>query len=198
MQRYDNLTFLMCFPRSRSAWLAAFLKPVAWTMHDPLKQCGSIDELGLAVDAAYSNGADHVFVADTAAVLFFGDLSRRFPDARYLFVHRPMPDVLQSLSKHERELSDRLVDEYARAFGNARLGSSVRRDLHMSVSFRDIDNRLNNIWRFVGNGLLLSKEYAERMRQTNIQIPFDEQARNTDHAKVRRLLSRFDARAARS
>lgn len=58
MIRYDNVTFLVCLPRSRSAWLAAFLKPVAWTTHDPLKRCESIDELGLRIDAilaAYPN-----------------------------------------------------------------------------------------------------------------------------------------------
>lgn len=192
MQRYDNLTFLMCLPRARSAWLTTFLKPVAWTMHDPLKTCASIEELGNVVDAAFNKGADHVFVADTAAVLFHGDLSARFINAKYLFVERSVEAVQASLRRANMAVQPELFDVMAYAYRHALTIAKARHDLFLEVPFDDIDKRLLNIWRFVGSGHLLSPEYAERMRQTNIQIPFDEQLRNTDMAKVRRLLSRLN------
>jgi hypothetical protein len=192
MQRYDNLTFMMCLPRSRSAWLSTFLKPVAWTMHDPLKQCASVEELGSVIDDAYKRGADHVFVADTAAVLFSGDLGWRFPNAKYLFVERDPKRVNDSLRRAGMNVQPHFYDVMCHAYRHALLVSKARSDLMLEVPFDDIDKRLLNIWRFVGSGNLLNAEYAERMKATNVQIPFDEQLRNTDTAKVRRLLSRLN------
>lgn len=193
--RYDNVTFLVCLPRSRSAWLAQFLKPVAWTMHDPLKQCASIDELGEKIDCVLNTaGPMHpIFVADTAAVLFFDDIGRRFPDARYLFVERSEHAVAASLQAKGFSGST-ILGEVRDSYARACVRSRARFDFAMHVRFGDIDRRLLNIWRFVGGENLMSMEYAERMRATNIQIPFSEQLANTDRVKVRRLLSRYNCK----
>lgn len=186
MTRYDNLTFMMCLPRSRSAWLAQFLKPVAWTMHDPLVNCASIDEFGSKLDCILANYERPVFVADTMAVMFFDQLGARFPDAKYLFVKRDPRDVRSSLrqagmsSPIERQLSAML---------HAEAVSDARCDLAYKVWFNDLNNRLLNIWRFVGDGKLLNRDYALNMSTANIQVPPDEQAQRIDHNKVRRLFS---------
>lgn len=189
--RYDNVTFLVCLPRSRSAWLTTFLKPCAWTMHDPLKQCESIDELGIKIDELLSHNSDlHIFVADTSAALFFSDIGRRFPDAKYLFVRRSVQDVERSLRNQDQKVGSTIG--YAdRCFRNAVRLSSARSDLAMMIDYEKIDDRLRNIWRFVGNGNLLSPTYAEKMRATNIQIPFSQQHEETDMRKARKLFSRF-------
>jgi hypothetical protein len=189
-RRYDNVTFLMCLPRSRSAWLTQFLKPVAWTMHDPLKQCASIEELASKIDEVlFLNPGRPIFIADTAAVLFFGDVSRTFPDAKYLFVDRPLPEVAASLKDEGVDLPPEIGQRYESAFHRALLTSRARCDFRMEVAFDQIDRRLLNIWRFVGGDPIMSREYAERMCGTNIQIPFDQQRSLTDRRKVRRLFS---------
>lgn len=188
--RYDNVTFLICLPRSRSAWLAHFLKPVAWTMHDPLKQCSSVEELAGKIDRVlFLNPGRPIFVADTAAVLFFDDISRTFLDAKFLFVERPLNFVLDSLQRAGAEVPAGVAVRYESAYNHARRVSQARRDFAMEVGFDEIDKRLLNIWRFVGGEPIMNREYAERMRGHNIQVPFDEQNANTDHHKVRRLLS---------
>lgn len=188
--RYDNVTFLLCLPRSRSAWLSMFLKPVAWTMHDPLKACSSIEELAGKVDEVlFLNPARPVFIADTAAVLFFADISKVFLNARFLFIERHLADVSLSLEKQGMEFPPSLGAHYVHAMHMARLTSRARRDFRMEIGFDEIDNRLLNIWRFVGNGLHMDRAYAERMRGSNIQVPFEEQHAAMDRRKVRRLFS---------
>lgn len=196
MTRYDNVTFMVCLPRSRSAWLAEFLKPVAHTMHDPLKQCESIDELGNKLDEIlFVRPHRPVFVADTAAALLFDEISKRFPDAKYLFVERAMPEVIGSVARQRGfgvfGIQQALHLSESR-FWLARNVARARHDLMLEVAYKEMDQRLRNIWRFVGGDALLSPSYAEAMKRRNIQIPFEEQAANTNVRKVRRLLSHID------
>jgi len=194
MYRYDNLTFMICLPRSRSAWMSHFLKPIASTRHDPLKHCASIDELGDVIDRIYdADGRDApVFIADTAAVLFFDELGARFPNARYLFVERDVARVAESLRKAGMGATPGFYELMARAYAHALIVAKARNDFMLEVPFDQIDRRLLNIWRFVGANRLLDLDYAERMKNKNIQIPFDEQIRNTNPAKVGKLLYRFN------
>lgn len=185
--QYDNVTFLMCLPRSRSAWLATFLKPVAWTMHDPLVECESIDELGCKIDNVLRMYPGRpMFVADTMGALFFSDISARFINAKYLFVKRDPHDVRRSLS--EAGMSSPIL-KHVDALQHAESVSRARRDFSMTVDFDDLNNRLLNIWRFVGDGSFLNRDYALRMSSSNIQVPADEQAQRINHNKVRRLFS---------
>lgn len=190
--RYDNVTFLICNPRSRSAWLAAFLKPVAWTMHDPLAQCESVSELGSKIDAILdAHPEQHIFVADTAAVLLFDEIGSRFPDARYLIVDRPPPEWLPSANKALGQFSPRIARAYQQQLTHALIVSEARRDLALYVPYMAVDRALLNIWRFVGNGTMLCPQYAEKMAGTNIQRPLAEQIANTDRRKVATLLARY-------
>lgn len=190
MSRYDNVTFLMCLPRSRSRWLSQFLTrggASIWSMHDPLVKCGSIDELGDKIDSLLVMYQDRpVFVADTMAVLFFSEISKRFPNARYLFVAREPQQVRGSLRKAGMSPS---ISQHISALHYAKLVSQARHDLNLCVDYEDLDNRLLNIWRFVGNTAPLDGDYAYRMRNTNIQVSAGDQARRIDHNKVRRLFT---------
>lgn len=187
MIRYDNVTFLVCLPRSRSAWLAAFLKPVAWTMHDPLKRCESIDELGLRIDAilaAYPNQT--VFVAETGTPLFYDPICARFPNAKFLFVERPVAEVMASLRREGVVPTEEFMQRYVDGYLRARAISRARHDMRLEVPFAEINARLLNIWRFVGNGLFLSGEYAVRMCERNIQVPI-KRVSPTESRKARKL-----------
>ena len=63
---YEHLTFMLSLPRSRSAWMAEFLRPLCVSsMHNPLQQCASIAELGQKIDKQPSG---RVFVSDVAGL----------------------------------------------------------------------------------------------------------------------------------
>ncbi len=191
MNHYDNVTFVFCLPRSRTAWLAYFLKPVAWTMHDPLKQCASIDELGEKVDAILTlHPHQPIVVVDTAAVLFHMQIAGRFPDARYVFVWRDPTDVLASINTaFKGEFPRDLLDRYNAAMVSAQSAVGARRDMKLNVRFDEIDKRARNIWRFVGGGGRLSQTYAHSMMLHNIQVPPATQRAGTDASKARRLFA---------
>ena len=58
--------------------------------------------------------------------------------------------------------------------------------MRLEVPFAEINARLLNIWRFVGNGLFLSGEYAVRMCERNIQVPI-KRVSPTESRKARKL-----------
>lgn len=70
---------VVALPRSRTAWLAAWLG----VEHEPLSRVDSLDEAPEGV-------------VDTASALFFPGLFRRWPDARYLFVFRDLAQIARS------------------------------------------------------------------------------------------------------
>lgn len=94
---YEHLTIMLSLPRSRSAWMAEFLRPFcAASLHNPLQQCASIEELGQRIDALPPG---RVFISDVAALFFFDQLVVRFPGAQYLLVHRPAHEVEHSMNR---------------------------------------------------------------------------------------------------
>jgi hypothetical protein len=189
---YGNVTFLLCMPRSRSAWLCEFLRPVAHTLHDPLKTCANIDELGDRIDSLLRTDPMHpIFVGDTAAPFFYDQIIERFPCARYLFVLRSFEDTAQSL--HLLGLPDHGLHAARKLLMDA-LDVIVRDTCYQKfVGFDAINDELLNIWRFVGGLIELPEDYRQRAIATNIQIPFTVQNRNTDIGKVTKL---FQTRSA--
>jgi hypothetical protein len=189
---YGNVTFLLCMPRSRSAWLCEFLRPVAHTMHDPLKRCASIDELGEMIDGLLRQDPLHpVFVGDTAATFFHDQIVERFPCARFLFVLRSFEDTAQSLRL--LGLPDHGLHAARKLLMDA-LDSIVRDTCYQKfVGYDAINGELLNIWRFVGGLTELPEDYRKRMIMTKIEVPFSTQNRNTDLGKVSRL---FQTRSA--
>lgn len=182
--RYDNVTFMMTLPRSRSAWLCQFLRPAGVAaLHDPLGQCASIDELGEKIDTEmellknWCQPETAVFVADTSAVMFFSEIDKRFPFARYLFVYRNYDDVRRSLKRAglnglSRNRLGWMIEQQAAA---NRL--CEREDkFHYRVDFPYINENLRNIWRFVGVRSMFDPAYADRMASVNIQVSPEDQA----------------------
>ena len=191
---YGNTTFMLCMPRSRSAWMCEFLGGVAHTMHDPLKNCASIDELGEKIDEILI--LDHeqpIFIADTAALFFVDQIRARFPGARYMVVHRPRQDVHASL---ERFVGGRmpasavgLLAEEDERMQRAVQMLSAQREFMCVVEYDAINDYLRNIYRFVGGLGALLDEYLTYIVGTNIQIPHEEQMRNANPAKFSKLFA---------
>jgi hypothetical protein len=197
---YGNVTFVLSLPRSRTYWLSQVLAvdPNTVVMHDPLKQCESIGELQGKIDEALALDTDApglnakpntVVVIDTAAVFFYPEINIRFPRARYLFLRRGAPDVMRSLASAGQPTE--MVKLANRHYTAAR--ALVAADKHFCnvVQYEDLDDVrvLHNIWRNVGILDAPPEGHFERMVNTNLQIPFPEQQKATDQAKVAKLFA---------
>lgn len=184
---YSRVTFLLCLPRSRSAWLAQFVHPVAIAMHDPLSQCASIDELGDKIDDA-SSGDNPVFVADTSAVLFYDQIVQRFPNCKFLLIWRTPIEVKASLRKQGMSSLD-IVDRCDAAIINM-LRSPLLPGRFLCTSYRRMNECLRDILTFVSvKGVLVSDLYITAMRDKNIQVPLAEQEAKLDRGKVKKLFA---------
>lgn len=191
---YGNTTFVIALPRSRTAWMAETFAQDAFTMHDPLKECESIGELKNKVDRTLGYVDDsrvriHIplIVIDTAAMFFYPEINERFPGARYMFVRRQPNDVMRSLAKAGQPTQ--AIAEANKYYNAARGMANVDKHMSMIVQYEDLDNRkvLFNMWRFFGCLDEPPAGWFDEMSAKNVQIPFSEQQRMTNSAKVSKL-----------
>lgn len=189
--RYDNVTFMMTLPRSRSAWLCRYLEPAAITFHDLLATCDSIDELGRIIDSTIrvDNAQDYpLFVADTSAVLFHAQIMDRFPGARYLFVYRDLNKVYESLwANGMRGLTRKRLRSWRLAQLDAWTRCNSRQEFRYDVQFDLMNTHLHNLWRFIGARTLFDQDYTNRMILKHVSIPAAVQAEHLNPAKVAKL-----------
>jgi hypothetical protein len=104
VSQYSPVTFLLCNPRSRSAWMnKVFAEVAVCGEHDPLRHMSSIaGDFREYVDgllAKRHHPEQRVFIADSGAAMFTHRLAQTFPGARFLFVLRSPNDVALSLTK---------------------------------------------------------------------------------------------------
>jgi hypothetical protein len=182
---YNHVTFLLCLPRSRSAWLAQFMRPYcAASWHNPLQQCASIEELGRKIDDISTPG--NIFIADVAALFFFDKLVVRFPGAKYIIVHRPAHEVEHSMKRLNVNppLNVRSAEKQLVELANSlRMRSDVMTGTFFELNSAEI---VRAICRFV-TGIVPPFEYYRRMARTNVQVPVAEQILRTDLVKQRLL-----------
>lgn len=178
----EGLTFLVCLPRSRSAWLASFLSKGASTWHDPLVQCASISELRRKIEAPGVR-----FVADTSAAFFLPALHEEFPEAKYLFVQRDPSEVRKSLSAAGMSAAD--VSTHFRYFNGACEYATARELDVECVSYNSMNDKLRSIWRFVCGMQPFDEAYAARMAGTNVQVSVADQIARVDPQKMHELFS---------
>lgn len=184
--RYKHVTFMLSLPRSRSAWMADFVRPfVALSLHNPLQQCDSIKELGHLIDAAPEG---RVFIADVAALFFFEQLLVRFPGAQYLFIHRPAHEVEASIAKLGLKTPLRVRDAEKQLLEIAQ-SMRLRPDV-MAGTFFELNSPeiVRAIAQFV-TGVVPNFGYYRKMKDRNVQVPVEQQARRTDAMKQRRLFA---------
>jgi hypothetical protein len=87
--------FIVGLPRSRTSWLALWLTqfPRSFCFHDGLASCKSPDDL---VEKFRQTGADICGNSDSGLPLFHSRIGELFPEARYVFIERPMLDCWKS------------------------------------------------------------------------------------------------------
>ena len=184
---YEHLTFMLSLPRSRSAWMAEFLRPLCVSsMHNPLQQCASIAELGQKIDKQPSG---RVFVSDVAGLFFFDQLLVRFPGAQYLVVHRAASEVERSMRKqgiqpplNVRKAERQLLD----------IAAHIRpHPWSMTGTFFELHSPqiLMAIAKFA-TGHAVEPRYLHQMMNRNVQVPIQEQIARTDMTKQRELFGK--------
>ncbi|MEO6657912.1 MAG: sulfotransferase [Arenimonas sp.] len=196
---YQNVTFALSLPRSRTAWLAETFAVGAITMHDPLKDCASIDELRQKIDYIGENYAGPVFVVDTSAVFFFDEIKATFPGARYVLIERDPDAVVNSLVdafKQENLGGLAGIDQFERA---VRMSSErlvrCRRTLMGAdhawklVKFDKLskEDTLLELWQFMRCDGMPAAGWFAKMIGKNVQVSFREQERRTNRAKLEHL-----------
>ncbi len=83
--------FITGLPRSRTAWLAnLFTTDTTLCLHEPQNAC-SIEEL------VQRHAGVRLGISDAGLTFRFRELRERFPEARWVYVHRPPGEVLESL-----------------------------------------------------------------------------------------------------
>jgi hypothetical protein len=184
---YEHLTIMLSLPRSRSAWMAEFLRPLCVSsMHNPLQQCASIAELGQKVD---KQPPGRVFISDVAALFFFDQLLLRFPGAQYLIVHRAASEVEHSMHKlgiqpplNVRKAEKQLLE----------IAAHIRpHHWSMTGTFFELHSPqiLTAIAKFA-TGNAVEPRYLHQMMNRNVQVPIQEQIARTDISKQRQLFSK--------
>lgn len=182
---YSHVTFLLCLPRSRSAWLAKFVEPgCAASWHCPLQNCASISELRARIDA-FAPGQP-IFVADVAALFFFQHLLVQFPGAQYLVVHRPSHEVEASMSRVNIKPPLNVRAAEKQLLGIAAM-IRLRREVMSGTYFElNSEGHLGAIYKFV-TGQYPTPHYVRTMMRRNVQRSVAEQILTTDFHKQRVL-----------
>lgn len=187
---FSHVTFMLSLPRSRSAWMCEFLRPIATTHHDPLKRCSSITDLKPLI----GEDTTPVFIADTAAVFFTQQIMREFPGAKFLFVFRIKHGVIESLEKASPGFNPLALDAAEASMHKSLRALKAERRKMMGVRFCDINQNLQKIWGFVSDSASVpfSIDHANYMVARNIQVPFAQQNRQTNLNNVRALFASRD------
>ena len=143
-------------PRSRTYWLSRFLTHGSVTCHhELLGNVASFEEYDAALGP--DDGS-----AETAAILLWRPMLRRFPNARYVIVRRDPIEVDRSLAA-QGVVAD--VPRLARSLDQAQEG--LRHADSMTVDYRNLDTALPSIWKHCRSDPM--PEGREAMRHRNLQ-----------------------------
>lgn len=111
---YSRVYFMFSLPRSRTQWCTRFISqapnvPHAW--HDPLAFCRSPYELVAKIDEVLRSAPpeQRIFIADTAAVMFYNRLTTLMPEMNVITMSRSMESVRHSLRKQVGRRMDFMV-----------------------------------------------------------------------------------------
>lgn len=179
---YERVTFLFSLPRSGTQWLTWLYGHAITAWHDPLKNCGSIRELKEKVDAVEGR----LFIADTSALLFHGQIVDAFPGALRIYLRRPLGEVMPSITANGGVFNPEVL--YAMDSRLFEIAEDFFNDCQV-WDFNELHTLGYHIWGPV------TREYREPRwfddkYATKIDKPLPEQYRLINTAKARRLFAR--------
>lgn len=160
--------FITGYPRSRTAWLAAFMTTgQSLCLHEGIARTGGIEPLGRAMEACAKHcGA--VGDSDPTLPLYAEEFLEAFPDAPVLVVKRPALEVRSSLMRQGMTLSETESMLERLSAGLETIISKAQ--VCWPVDYHSIDSTLEPIWEFlVGDGFDALR--AAEMVRFRIEVP---------------------------
>lgn len=154
--------FVLSYPRSRTAWLSAYLTGAGiYTFHEAWKMVRSPEELVALMDA---KGPGPVVNSDCSNVFFLPEITRLFPNARYLRILNDEHAVLDSLrtSYGDHDYRD-MMGCYARAFAHAPADCTLDCRNWTEASVREA-------WRIMSNGTTFDADWYAQMSGVLVQL----------------------------
>lgn len=147
-------------PRSRTAWLAAFLSHGGWTCHhEPSVGFRDLSDLTALLDTPRTG------VSDSGLTLLWRHVVVACPDVRIVAVRRFLPDVIASGRRVGLSGGEWILPRIEKALCEV---EALPGTLH--VAYADLDRRdvCDNLFRFCLD-MPLPDAWWERFRETNIQ-----------------------------
>lgn len=187
---YSRVYFMFALPRSRTQWCTRFLgqAPNVMAWHDPLAFCASPEELVHRIDDTLRSllPDDRIFIADTAALMFYNRLSALMPQMNVLTMSRSMDSVRHSLRKQVGRRMDFMVGPCSDRLREISDEQTRRGNFH-NYRFEDFAGiQAQSLWHHVTGGKHIEWGEISRFLDRVIDVPLNRQPH--DPAKVSQLL----------
>lgn len=155
-------TFILSYPRSRTAWLSMFLTGAgAFTFHEAWKLVDNVKDLRLLME---SKGPGPVVNSDCSNIFFLKELQAEFPEAKYIRVLQNARVVVQSLNESYGPCDyEPMMDAYAKAF------DGCHHDLLVDCELWDFETS-KRIWALVSSGAPLDEDWLEQCEGMQVQL----------------------------
>lgn len=184
--------FIVGLPRSRTAWLANLLTyGPAFCLHDGLKTCERPEELQQRLAAT---GAEWPGDADTALPLFFPQIHKLFPQARYVFVERDAAAAEASSAKFWEgfQTAEQSAEAFARAQGAlAAMRAALRNQYTLTVRFEDLDqyHTAASVWEYCVPQVPFNPLRWEMLDEMRVTVIREKLSKHVDLGRVQSLIS---------
>lgn len=136
--------FITGYPRSRTAWMAAWLTTDrSLCFHDGILGCSSLTQFA----ARLRTGLEFTGDSDSGLTLWYPELRKMFPGARWVLIERDASEACAAVHKAFPELGS---EEQKRA-AFERVGpvlEELRKDCQLHVRFENLDdvNTAAGVW----------------------------------------------------
>lgn len=161
--------FIVCYPRSRAAWLANALTygPSACAFEGSIG-CYGLDDLDRRLEGL---GAEFSGNSDSVNALLLDRIVQRWPTAPILVIERPLAEVEAGLARLGVIISDGVM---ARVRAGMRLAKTLPQAL--VVPFSEIGSGGEAIWRHCVPGQPFNANRWKMLEDFNVQVRNDVEA----------------------
>lgn len=155
-------TFILSYPRSRTAWLSMFLTGCgAFAFHEAWKWVNNVKDLRALME---SKGPGPTVNADCANVLFLPEIRQEFPDAKFILVqHDPNKVLLSLYQSYGVHDYGPMMAAYDKAF------AGVEPDMTVSCADWDIETS-RKIWAVVSGHAPIDEDWLAQCEGMQVQL----------------------------
>lgn len=163
--------FVVCLPRSRSAWLANLLSHESvMCLHEPLMTCRSMAdfEAKLATTGTPIAGA-----SDTGAMFWVERLIEDYPDARFVVLARDPRGYVEQAQRMGATANEAMavMDQFSGAIDALqRLGQRT-----LTVASNQLDDyaTCDRVWRHIGMPIPLNRVRFDMLKDLRVEVMMD-------------------------